>query len=299
MKWLAVLLISCVGCQAAVIVPLVEAPLAVIDGIQRRHEVEKRARADQQTRASADQLLQSAIKAATAGDCVAIAALAQSTRTLTPPRHDPDAFYDRFVAEPSLRPCFAKFECERARNWVASHPELTNDPYMRERTERACNPPPVEVVAQVAPVPREPAPRAPCANARAVAYETSRDESTSKRLESLGLLPTCPAAAPREKADEQVWQWTIVATTSALRGSCAFATDFDDHVRQRDAVHHAEQWSKDPAIAACQYELAKFRTDRERCLRERAAALRQAQTITNTQRRGQALSSIPRCPSAR
>ncbi len=147
-------------------------------------------------------------------------------------------------------------------------------------------------------LPPAPQSRSECLPMRRAHFESSFGQSVEARLAVLAAIPRCPGT-PADQDHEQVWLWTLNATSTALRGDCTFALELDPRVASQDRDHHAQVWSKDPAIAKCHADLAAYRVDRERCLRERGVGLRRAQTISNAKQRGEALAAIRKCPEPR
>lgn len=165
--------------------------------------------------------------------------------------------------------------------------------------------------------------------ARQAARENEKDRAVEQAMLSAGPTREAQARAAAIALFER-------ARTAARTGDCAYVKKLAIQVQTVDVAYHDAVFRRQPAILGClastsdldanAQEVGRSRqasddekpaneaaprsffspcassrcvapTNREECLRWRAARLREAGKITNVQARGQALREIPRCAS--
>lgn len=267
--WCLLVILAIGGCEYAV-ASMMSGAIKSSRSADAAKREQQRLEFQQTLRARAGAWRVEAGEAAKAGDCARVAAISEQVRYL-PITEIEGGYHDTvFLANPEIGRCLAKHrDCVQRRL-----PECT---------------PPTPVVIT----------RTQCVTTRTEEFERTLTEPFDRRLALLARIPRCDLEAPTDGNVEQAWQWLLLAATAASRGECTAVIELDARVAELDREVHDLHWSRDPSIARCKDELITYRTDRERCLRGRAAALREAQTITDTQRRGEALTSIPKCPPVR
>lgn len=252
-------------------------PSVRCDGERARREAQARADHDRTVIAQGRTLTNAAVEAADAGDCATVSLIEHQILALPRVQLEGGIHDTIFLREPEILRCLVaqRLGYEECR-----------------RRSSDCHDP-----AKPPPPPPAPPPmtRDDCTAQRDRMFAAASADA-SQRLQLLRAIPSCSAASTTDMARERAWGWTITAAVNAASGNCESTITLDPQVRNLDPGHHETTFVREPGIDQCLRAVAVYRDQRQRCVRERATAMRRAQTIRDATARAKALALLRECP---